>query len=221
MSELLRVYIEKVNQYGISKLYFFDLADSIEGILRLSSLAVIKYGVVESTIKYATYMIHWLNALSEYVDIDYYGCLGNHDEIRLLNSKSGDFSKENMHFVISTIIQFGLANNNKVNVFDSKDKQYIDVEGFKIFATHGQGLSSLSTAVKDFKEMYDVDIDYMLVGHLHSQKQETVSMYTKIIQFPSIVGIDDYSVSLRKTANAEGCIILLRDKEFTVVNVKL
>lgn len=221
MWELLNHYIDIIIEEDVNKIVFFDLADAIEGILRMSSLQVIKYGIVESTVKYAKFMATWLTELSKYVEVDYYGCLGNHDEIRPLGSKSGEFAKENMHYVVQELLLAYTLNNNRIIINPSSQIQYVDFNGVKILATHGQNESNLISSVKDYKEMYDVKVDLMLSGHLHNSKQETASLNTKVIQFPSIVGIDDFSMKIKRSAKAEGKVILIKGKRLMNIDINL
>ena len=214
-------YVDIIETEGISKLTYFELSDSVEGILRISALQYIKYGLTEATVKYARFMANWLNELSRYVEIDYYACLGNHNEIRPLSSKSGEFNKENMQYVIDEIIKAYLINNNRVKINETKGIQYVDIDGYKILATHGQDEKCLVNSVKEYKEMYDIKFDLMISGHLHNSKQETASLRTKIVQFPSIIGVDSYSVKLKKTAKAEGKMILVKDKRFINIDIEL
>lgn len=222
MWKLLRIYAEKIDEYCIEKIYFFDLGDAIEGILRASSLSVLKYGITESAIRYAEFMMSWLTSLSKFCQVDYFGCLGNHDEIRPLGTKSGEFGKENMHFVISSILKAGLANNQRINIKDSSEIQYIFVEGFGgVLATHGQNEKSLVQSALEYKEIYGKDFKLLLSGHLHNSKQETVGFNTKAIQLPSISGVDGYSMKLRKAAPAEARIIIANDSEMNCIDVSL
>jgi hypothetical protein len=221
MWNLLEAYIEEIEDNKINKLYFFDLGDAIEGILRLASLQVIKYGIVESTIKYAQFLATWLNELSKHVEIEYFNTLGNHSEIRPLGSKAGDFAKENMEIIITEFLRAYLVDNKRIIIHESSHIQYVEIDGFNILATHGQSESNLVNSVQSYKDIYDIKIDLMLSGHLHNSKMETASLNTKVIQFPSIVGIDDYSMKLKKTAKAEGKLILKKGKKLVNVDIEL
>jgi len=221
MENLFNEYVQIIKEEEISKVYFFDLSDGIEGLLRNTALQYVKYGITESAIKYGNYMASWLNKLSEYVEIDYYGCKGNHMEYRILNGKSGDFGKENAQYIIDEIIRLSLINNNRVTVNPTKGLQYVDVDGYKVLATHGQEEKNLINSVKEYKEIYGVKIDLMISGHLHNSKQETASFHSKVVQFPSLVGIDDFSMKLKKTAKAEGKAILLKGKRFINIDIEL
>jgi len=221
MWNLFNEYVSVIEEEGISKIYFFELSDSIEGILRISGLQHIKYGIVESSIKYASFLSRWLDKLSEHVEIEYYACLGNHNEIRPIGSKSGDFAKENMQYVIDEILSANLKNNDRVKINPTKGLQYVDIDGYKVLATHGQDEKNLISSVKDYKDIYDVKIDLMISGHLHNSRQETASLHTKVVQFPSILGIDFFSMKLKKTAKAECKIILIKGNRFINMDIEI
>lgn len=221
MWKLRDKYIELIKRNNISKITLLDLSDSVEGILRYTSLMTIKYGLTESAIKYGHFLAKWIKDLSEYVDIDYYSCLGNHCEARILNAKSGDFAKESMQYVIDEIIKLSLKDNKKVTIHDVKPLQFIRLNNINILATHGQSEKDLVDSVFKYKEIYDVKFDYLITGHLHNSKQETASLRTKVIQCPSIIGIDDFSMKLKKTAKAEAKAILYKDGVLQNIDIEL
>lgn len=221
MWELLENYIEVIKEEDIKVVTFVDLSDGIEGILRYSVLQNLKYGAIESAIIYANFLATWLDEFSRYVEIDYYSCLGNHSETRILNSKSGELAKENLQYVIDEVIRLRLVNNDRVKMNETKSIQYIDANGFKILAVHGQQESNLVSSVKEYKEIYNIQVDLMISGHLHNSKQETASLRTKVIQFPSMIGIDDFSMKIKKTAKAEGKAILIKNNRFTNIDFNL
>ena len=56
MDKLMCDTIEIILKENIDELYVFDLGDQIDGILRVSQLLKLRYGVVDSTIKYAEWL---------------------------------------------------------------------------------------------------------------------------------------------------------------------
>jgi hypothetical protein len=221
MWKLLEHYVDIISEEGVSEITFLEVGDSLEGLLRISALQTVKYGYVESTIKYARFMAEWLNQLSAYVEINYYPTLGNHSEIRPLNSKSGDFAKENMEIIITEIIRAYLKNNDRVNINENKSIQYINMDGVNILVTHGQNEGNLVNSVKEYKEIYGVKADLLITGHLHNSKQETASLHSKTVQFPSIIGIDDYAMKIKKTSNPEGKVILFKKGRMVNIDIPL
>jgi len=222
MYSLLWHTIDIIHKEKLEKLNIFNLADSIDGILRFSQLQSLQYGIIDSVIKFSEFMAEWLNKLSEYVAIEYYSCEGNHDELRLLKEKGkGDFPNENVNKLIMHFLEMRLKDNKNV-IIHNEDKSFIftNIAGLNIFGYHGED-KNLSNALKDLQIVYNEKIDLMLAGHLHSSSLHTVGMgeYGDIecIRVPSICGIDDYSLKIRKSARAGAKLFILeKDKGKTI-----
>ena len=139
-----------------------NLADCIDGILRVSQLRSLQTGVIDSVIEFCEFLAEWLNTLSSYVRIDYYQCWGNHDEIRILTGKKGDFPHENVNKIIMKFLELSLSNNTNV-VIHNEDLPYIyfDICGSKVFGYHGED-KNLPKTLKWFEDIYGVNIDYIL-----------------------------------------------------------
>ena len=215
MHDLLSQTIDICLDRGIEHLHVMNLADCIDGILRVSQLRSLQTGVIDSVIEFCEFLAEWLNALSSYVTIDYYQCWGNHDEIRMLTGKKGDFPHENVNKIIMKFLELSLSNNTNV-VIHNEDLPYIyfDICGSKVFGYHGED-KNLPKTLKWFEDIYRVNIDYIFGGHLHSQSLETVGMGSyadkQAIRIPSICSIDDYSISLHSSSRAGANIFIFEE----------
>ena len=215
MHDLLSQTIDICLDRGIEHLHIMNLADCIDGILRVSQLRSLQTGVIDSVIEFCEFLAEWLNALSSYVTIDYYQCWGNHDEIRILTGKKGDFPHENVNKIIMKFLELSLSNNTNV-VIHNEDLPYIyfDICGSKVFGYHGED-KNLPKTLKWFEDIYGVNIDYIIGGHLHSQSLETVGMGSysdkQAIRIPSICSIDDYSMSLHSSSRAGANIFIFEE----------
>lgn len=211
MENLLQQTITAIKKENIRELYVFDLGDQIDGVLRISQLLKLRFGVVESTIKYAEYMSNWLNELSQYVNVNYRQCAGNHSELRLINNKKNTFEKENMAAVIYHYIKVRLADNPRFNIDDNPTGMIFEtLAGNNVLAFHGES-KDLEVTIKDFVQIYGIDIDILIAGHLHHAYSETVGVNTDVMRTPSIIGIDDYSLKLHKTSNAGATLFKIED----------
>lgn len=199
---------------NVNKIYLFNLSDSIDGILRMSQLQSIRMGITDSIINFSRFMITWLEELSTYVDIEMFSSLGNHNEIRPLGSKSGDFPHENTERIITEIINTAFKKTEKIKIHEAKNMNYVEIEGYKILSTHGQNEKNLAQSIKDYSLIYGMDIDILLTGHLHSSHQEVIGATKEgnieYIQVPSLCGVDDYAVKIKKNSKAGAKIIVLR-----------
>jgi hypothetical protein len=61
--------------------------------------------------------------------------------------------------------------------------------------------------------MYDTQIDILIGGHKHHYAAETVGIGKDIISVPSIVGVDPYSMSIGKTADAGAMFIIVEPRK--------
>lgn len=206
MKEVLSYTIEKINKENITHLNVFNLADSVDGILRMSQLQSIQLGVVDTVIGFSQFIGAWLNELSKYVVVDYYSSQGNHDEIRILNANRGDFPNENVDKLITFHLQTLLKENPNITIHDSKYIRYVDIVGTKVLAVHGQDEKNLQNSISQYRDLYGKHIDILLTGHLHNTHTKTVGMNglqnIEFYQHPSLCGIDEYSVKLKKVAPA-------------------
>ena len=208
MEELLAQTIDLVKKENISVLNIFSMGDELDGILRISQLMKLRYGVVEATIKFSEYMSQWLNELSRYVKIIYYQTSGNHTELRMLNQKKGTFVEDNMSKVILEFIKERLKDNPNIQIKENPTGyMFAQLCGYTILGFHGE-TKNMEQQLKNFQHIYEMPINYLIAGHLHHSKSESVGFNSEVINIPSIIGIDDYSMSLNKVSNAGATLLV-------------
>lgn len=211
MWNLLDQTISIVRKEGFSRIHVFSLGDFEDGLLRVKQLMQLRYGVVEGTVRYADFISNWLNELSKYVEVEFQTTNGNHTELRMLGQPKGTFTKENMSLVVEAIITTRLANNpNFTFIKNPTGYIYADILGYKLLGIHGE-VKSMEQAIKDFSQIYHVQLDFLIAGHKHHSRSETVGINQEVINVPSIIGVDDYSLSIHKTSNA-GATFLVFEK---------
>jgi len=215
MWDILEQYISINENDKINHVHVFNLGDSIDGILRMSQLQWIKLGNVDAAIEFAEFMSVWLNELSKYSVVDYYTVMGNHAELRLLNGKRGDFPEENMEKIIAHIIYCNLKNNKNVTIHKCKNHVYQNILGTNVLAVHGHEEKKLVESLLEYPMIYNHPVDLMLAGHLHHEDIKTIGMNgiknIEYIQTPSIIGIDDFSLKIKKTANPGAILLTIQE----------
>jgi hypothetical protein len=204
-------------QKDFKKLKILDLGDSIEGILRMSSLQGLKYGAVESATYFGMFMAQWLTELSNIFHVEIGEADGNHSETRPLGSKKGEFKNENLAITIRAIIETAIKFKNNPNLVllpcTSTGSIYTKSAGFDILAIHGQDeKNKLEEIYRDYNSFYPNNIDYIFIGHLHYNE----SVNKNVIRVPSIVGTNVFSEKLKKRSDA-GAEILIFEKEVGLV----
>lgn len=211
MEKLLYHIVELVRTEGLTGLKVYSLGDELDGEIRVSQLMKLRYGVVESAIKYADYICRWLTTLTHFLHIEYQMTEGNHTELRMLGQPKGTFTDDNMSKIIREFISvrmegnpnFSMKTNGSGLIFDS-------IAGSNVLGIHGE-VKNLSSAIHEFGNIYGVHIDVLLAGHKHHYSAETVGVNREVIGVPSIIGVDKYSVSTRKASNAGAIALIFED----------
>jgi hypothetical protein len=202
MWKLLNKVVEIAIKEGLHRISIFNLGDEIEGILRISQLMTLKLGVVDSAIAFAYFLASWLNELSKYLIIDYYSTEGNHTDIRLLTGKKGDFPSENVSKVIQTLIAEILKDNQNIRIHkNNTDKIFTNIQGYNVLGIHGEE-KNVMQAIRDFSFIYNTQIDYLVTGHRHHANSINSGVNKGCIGVGSIIGLDDFSMQLKRTSNA-------------------
>ena len=206
--------IDFARSEGFNTVYIADLADEIEGMIHLSQLMSLRYGVTESTINYVNFMETWLNELSKHIFVKLRRVKGNHSDLRLISGNKNDFPTENMSKIVNFTLQKSLKHNPNIEIkdFNKVGCVYENIVGFDVLFAHGQDeKGNLTQAFKDYIISYKINIDYFCVGHLHSTELKEIGINKECIQCPSLMGVNDYSMRLKKTSNAGAKIIVLKE----------
>lgn len=208
MWDLFNQTIEIVQKENINTLNIFSMGDFTDGILRVSQLMKLRYGVIDGTIKYADFIATWLNEFTKYVKVKYQATNGNHSELRMLGQVKGTFTEENMGKVVAEFIKIRLKDNPNFTYIENPTGYiYAQLACNTVLGIHGE-VKDMKSAINDFSRIYNVPIQYLLSGHLHHNKSEEIGINSEIISVGSIIGVDNYSLSLRKTANASAKLLV-------------
>ena len=213
--------LEIVEREGLDTLYVFSLGDFTDGILRCSQLMKLRYGVVEGTVRYANFISNWLNELTKYVKVKYQMTYGNHSELRMLGQPKGTFKEENTGLFVREMISTRLENNPNFEMIVNPTGLIFDtIEGLDTLGIHGE-VRNMENAIKDFSNTYNTDIRLLIGGHMHHYKAETVGVDREVMNVPSIIGIDSFSVSLNKTSNPGAILRVIEQGNGTTVEYKI
>lgn len=221
MWDLFNQTVEIIDKENIDTLHVFNMGDFNDGILRVSQLMKLRYGVVDGTIKYAHFISNWLNELTKYVRVKYQSTDGNHSELRMLGQPKGTFTEDNMGKVVAEFIKTRLNDNpNFTYIENPTGFIYAQVACNTILGIHGE-VKNMKTAIDEFSRIYNAPIQYLLAGHLHHNKTEEIGVNSEVINVGSIIGIDSYSLSLRKSANASAKLLVFEQTKGKVCEYTL
>ena len=220
-NKLLDMMIEYVQFHNVNKVHVVELADSIQGILRLTDLKLNEVSVVESTVTVARLIANFLNQLSAYCYIEYYHTpMSNHSQLRQIGSKANELVYEDMEYVIGHYIQDMLRDNNRVSVHlhDGHDYVEIPIFNFNVMAMHGHTIKNLETALRDLSAMHRKLIDYVFIGHFHNAKvipgNEHESHDTELLICPSFQGTDPYAFNKLGKSSKAACKMFIFDAKY-------
>lgn len=224
MMDLLTQVIDICDKEGFSSLNVYDLGDEVDGLLRVSQLWKLRYGIIESTVRYGRFITEWLNELSKYVRIKYQMVTdSNHCQLRLWGQPKNTFKDENVAYIIADKIMDRLSDNPNFE-FIKNPTGYVfdDLVGYNVLGIHGE-VKNLAQAIKDFSSTYKTQIDFLVGAHNHHGTNEQVGIASDVISIPSIIGVDDYSLSLNKTSDPGATLFIIeRGKGKTIeYNIKL
>ena len=221
MWDLFHQTVEIVQKENIDTLNVFNMGDFNDGILRVSQLMKLRYGVVDGTIKYADFIANWLNELTKFVRVKYQSTNGNHSELRLIGQPKGTFTEDNMGKVVAEFIKTRLKDNpNFTYIENPTGFIYAQLACNTVLGIHGE-VKNMKTAIDEFSRIYNVPIQYLLAGHLHHNKTEEIGVNSEVINVGSIIGVDSYSLSLRKTANASAKLLVFEQAKGKVCEYTL
>ena len=221
MWKLFYKVLDIINKEDLTTLYVFSLGDFTDGVLRCSQLKKLRYGVVEGTVKYANFISNWLNELSKYVKIKYQMVYGNHSELRMLGQPKGTFKEENTGLFVREMIKTRLEDNQNFEMIMNPTGLIFDtIEGLNTLGIHGE-VRNMESAIKDFSNTYNTDIRILIGGHMHHYKAETVGINRDVVNVPSIIGIDDYSVYLNKTSNPGATLLVVEADDGIALEYKI
>lgn len=225
MWNLLNQAVEICHKEGFTSLNVYDLGDEIDGLLRVSQLWKLRYGVIDSAVYYGRFITTWLNELSKYVYIKYQMVKdSNHCQLRLLGQPKNTFKDENVSTIIADKIMDRLGANPNFEFVQNPTGLIFDnnIVGYSVLGAHGE-CKNLEQAIKELSRTYKTQIDFMVGGHKHHQNSTNVGIESDVIAAPSIIGIDDYSLSLNKTSDPGATLFVLENGRGKVMeyNIKL
>lgn len=222
MENLFNQVIEIVAKEKFTNIKIFSLGDTLDGFLRHQQLWTLKYGVVDSARIFGKYIGKWLRRLSDYVIIEYHQTSGNHCELRLLDGIKDAHSNDNMEKIIYDYIELTNEDNPNFTMVSNKTGFiFTEIAGFNVMGIHGQ-VKNLSQVIKDYSDIYGEKIHYLFAGHKHHSEYINCGIRRGVIGVGSIVGSDDFSMTLRKSADATASFVIFEEnkgkvQEYTLV----
>lgn len=211
MEQIFSETLEQIEKEDLSVIHIYNLGDSVEGFIRNSQLWSLRWGVIDSATIFGNYMGDWLRALSSRVAIVYHQTDGNHDELRLLDGKKGQHLCESAGKIVKNCIILKNEGNPNFKYVENKTGLIFDnICGYNILGIHGE-VKNLSQAIMEFDNIYDTKISYLIAGHKHHGEFKNCGVRKGCIGVGSIIGSDEFSMSIRQCADATASFIVFEE----------
>lgn len=208
-NKLLNYLIDYVKKNNLDTIKIVNVADCIQGILRLSDLQINDTAVVQCVVEISQIIANFLNQLSSVCKVEYYHITSaNHSQTRNLGSQASVLAEEDVEKIIANYIHDMLIDNSNVDVIFDTNKEYIDfkVFDFQCTAEHGHRVKNIETFIKDKISLRRKMYSYAFLGHTHSSKEiivgEEKNNNIEILVVPSFIGSDPYSDTLNVGSKA-------------------
>lgn len=216
LRNLAKMVVDDYDKFAYDKLIVVDVGDAIQGILRQTDLAKLRVGVLDSALEYAEVIARWLVALRDelHIPIEYKGCGGNHDILRLLDTKK-QFEEENIMKVIVAFVKLRLKDVDGIIVDDFAETQFMSLYGRNILAYHGDDAKDAVTEINFWENYNNISIDDLILGHLHHKTEQSAGYGElgdrDVVHIPGLVGADTYGKKCRKISHAGAKFILYEE----------
>ena len=191
--------------------------DLFENMLRVSSLTKLKDPVIDTVIKTSEFLCQWISELQNRLEtnIRVVTVGGNHDTCSFLGAKPR-FEEENLTKIVTKFMQIRFESNPYIQVDKFTDVAIINIQDVNVMIEHGED-NNLQTTIEYFSNLYNIDIDECIAGHLHRPESRAIGITElgdrMIYRVGSICGVDSYSKRLRKSARPSAYFALY-EKEF-------
>lgn len=218
LNKLLAETKEICKREDIKELDVFSLGDLVEGDLRPQTRYNLRHTMPEQIIMISNFLAKWFEEMSTFVKIRYHQTSGNHGDLRLDGSKSGQDPRNNIEMIAETIIgNWNRNNQNFQTIHNPTGFCFATVCGYKVLGIHGE-TANLQKAILEYSNLYKTEIDYLMAGHMHHQHYKNTGEKRGYIGVGSIVGSDTFSKKLRRASDASASLIIFEKDKGIVTN---
>lgn len=178
--------------------------DVFENILRMTSFEKVKEPVIDTVIKTSEFLCQWLAELQDRLDVKLKVVTvgGNHDTCSFLGSKPR-FDSENLTKLVVEFMKIRFEKHPHIIINEYKDVAVVNIQGVNVMFEHGMD-KDLQTTIEFYSNLYNVDIDEIIAGHLHRPESKAIGITDfgdrMFYRVGSICGCDTFSKKIRQVA---------------------
>lgn len=198
LKQLTNKTIKYCKKHDISHLNIELLGDMVSGTIHTGVRVQQEEDIIQQIIDCAELLSNMVNDLAEHVEnVTVYSVYGNHG--RTESNKHDSINRENYE----RLIYYFMKNRVKgVRFIDSQGEDFIKYYDFgKTFVISHGDKDKQATSIETYSKMLGEQVGEVHLGHFHEFKE-----IGNVIVNGSIVGSDDYCVSIRK--HSKPCQVL-------------
>ena len=223
------MYFEEIVKYAVrfdvTNVTVANLGDIIEGLYmrNFNQPYEAEFTLSEQISKATKLLLDFITALSEYLNVDYFGIAGNHDRWFFdKNTIDGDNAMKVINESIKTVIEMsGIERVRYIEVDEGYNyEKVLEINGKLFKFAHGD-LDSKSVDVAKHIAVHEQNIDCVITGHYHNY-QMMESNYGKLhITNSSLMGRNNYSRKFKASSDASQTLVIVDDKNIIPIRVGL
>lgn len=190
--------------------------DLFENVLRMSSLYKLRDPVIDTVIETSEFLSTWINYITNNLSVPVKVVVvgGNHDTVSMLGQRQRP-EQENLSKLVQKFMELRLEPNSLITVEPYSDAAYQNIRGVNVLFEHGED-QNLQTTIEYFSNLYNIDIDEVISGHLHRPESKAIGITEigdrMIYRVGSIIGTDTYAKKIRKSARPSAYFALYDDE---------
>ena len=202
--QLTNKVIQYCKQHEITDLNVELCGDFVSGTIHTGIRVDQEEDIVQQIIDCSEMISNMVNDIAEKIEnVTVYSVFGNHG--RISSNKNEGINRENYERLIYHYVKSRVKN---VKFINSYGEDFIKYKAFdKTFVIAHGDKDKLSTAVDSYSKIFKERIDELHIGHYHNFAV-TNEFDIPVIVNGSLIGSDDYSVSIRKVCKPSQTFIV-------------
>lgn len=220
--KIVKATKDRIKLHRCKTLHIIVLGDLVHGAIHVGARVASEELVTDQLMQSTELLAQVINDLSTCVDNVTVSCTyGNH--ARVVANKAESIHRDNFERLVPWYLEQRFQNSNNVTVLSDQGTEFLTCcigrHGF--VATHGD-LDNVKSAAEDmiplfqnkFKEFYDANLSYILIGDKHHRESYEAFGVTSII-CGSLCGTDDYA-NTKRLYSTPSQLLLIVDPEYGV-----
>lgn len=221
MSILVANVIDYCQRNSVQRLNILNLGDCIHGIIHVSARVEQEFDVISQVMVASEILSQSLNLLQDAApEVIYRSAVDNHS--RVISDKNEHIEKENLSKLIDWYLQERLKNTKIKFINDNLDDtlgKFTLLNGKKMMFAHGH-LENYNSAMQNFVGATKEFIDYICIGHWHSEKIKNFQD-ARVIVNGSIVGTEQYALNHRLFSHPAQYLLIFENTNFMPISIDL